>query len=329
MISNCRMSIVIIALPFFLEIFSCIHNTNLDLANNAPVCTSTLDTMHSLLTFPDSLVDSLSFSDLNDSILNVNGGWPGSSRQLQKSLGTKVIVFSLSGTTMGTFSGRAEISDQQGAVFEIPFVVSKQYHEPFDSFPPPFWKAYNSSDTGFCIKRHYISNTDATLQFIFTMDAAKPSSFPLRTGVRSAFSIKDDFCCCITFSLLEFSKSGYECGFFVSTSNDTGQWSGDVGGIFLSGLNSSMQIKCKSVDGQISSTSRDYLSGILWLERKGTTINFMYSSMGMASKDTLSRLTFDRDDSLFFHLRMLVDNVQETRSCSWNDFIIHTGKLLF
>jgi hypothetical protein len=318
-----------LALSICIGLNSCIHDTNLQLANNVPVITSSFDTVRSALIYPDSVVDSLHVSDLNDSILIVSNGWIGSGLQLQKNLGTKIIVLSLGGTSMGTFSGCAEISDQQGANCSVPYIITKKFRETFESFPPPLWKMYNIDDTAETVKQSYISNSDATLQFIFTVDKAKPTSFPLKTGICSEFTIKEDFCCSIAFSISEFSQSGYECGFFVSTSNDTGQWSGDVGGIFLSGRNSSTEIKCKSVDGQISSATRDYLSGILWIDRKGTDMNFMYSSMGMASKDTVSTLTFDRNDSLFFHFRMVVDDLRETRSCSWNDFIIHTGKLLF
>jgi hypothetical protein len=318
-----------LALSICISLNSCIHDTNLELANNVPVVISLLDTVRSMLIYPDSVVDSLHVSDLNDSILTVRSGWIGSGLQLQKNLGTKIIVLSFGETSMGTFSGCATIGDQQGANCSVPYIITKIFRETFESFPPPLWKMYNINDTVETIKHSYISNSDATLQFVFSVDETKPASFPLKTGICSEFSIKEDFCCSIVFSILEFSKSGYECGFFVSTSNDTGQWSGDVGGIFLSGRNSSTEIKCKSVDGQISSATRDYLSGTLWIDRKGTGINFMYSSMGTASKDTLSKLAFDRNDSLFIHLRMVVDDLRETRSCSWNDFIIHTGKLLF
>jgi hypothetical protein len=326
---NRRKTVFMVFLAVCSGLLSCIHDTGLELSNDVPVCTSLADTMRSMLTFPDSLVDSLHFSDLNDSILIVNGGWAGSSRQLQKSLGQKIIVLSLPGTTMGIFSGHAEISDQQNAVCTIPYIISKRYHEPFDSFPPPFWNMYNGDDTGITIKRNYISSTDATLLFIFNADPGKPSPFPVKTGGCSAFGVKRDFCCSIAFSIAEYSKNGYEVGFFVSTANDTGQWSGEVGGIFLSGRNSGTEIKCKSIGGQISTTTGDFLSGILWIERTGAAINFLYSSMGMVSRDTLSKLTFDRQDSLFVHLRMIVDDVRETRSCSWNDFFIHSGELLF
>jgi len=279
--------------------------------------------------YPDSLIDSLTVSDLNDSIVTVSNLWIGSSGLIQKTLGPKTVLLFYPGNQLGSFSGQFDIVDQQNGKCTVGYNFSKVYIETFDLLPMKDWVFYNTQDTGNYIKRNFISIADATLEFIFPQSDSESLSPVCKTGIRSSFRIKGDFTCSVEFFLLEFLKNGYECGFFVSTSQDTGQWAGDVAGIYLSAINASTEIKCKSNNGLVSTTVRDYFSGVLWLSKTDTTMNFIYSSMGNSVQDTLNRLTFTISDDLYIHLRMVVDNRLETRSCSWNNLTIHKGTLVF
>ncbi len=329
MYMNFKFTVYFICAPILLGagFLSCYHNTNIPLNNNTPAIVAANSVLNKSIYYPDSLIDSISISDLNDSIVSVSNAWIGTSRLVEKTLGTKTVLLFYPGCQFGDFSGRFDVVDQQGGKCPIEYDFKKKYIETFDLFPINGWKFYSILDTGSVIKRSFISTADATLQFIFQADVSTAAA--CKTGIRSNFTVKGDFTCSIEFSLLEFFKNGYECGFFVSTTDDTGKWAGDVAGIYLSAINASTEIKCKSINGQVSSTVRDYFSGVLWLSKTDSTMHFIYSSMGNTDQDTLNKLNFPVNNNLFFHLRMIVDNRQETRSCAWNNFTIHKGTLVF
>lgn len=305
----------------------CLHDITIPMSNNVPSIVNAPDTLKTTLWYPDSLAGTFLIQDMNDSLIALDSSWPGSYSCSGSGYETKTITLFYPGDSMGVLRGTLSIVDPVSATMNIPYAITRRFKDPFESFSlMNCWQMYDPADSALFLKRVLFSDNDAVMQFVFPVDAAVGAAM---CGIRSTFTVCGDYCCSIALTLRSGMFDGFETAFFMSTSADTGRYDGDVSGVFISGRNQEIQIKCKSVDGQVSLQSRSYLDGKILLARHSDTVCYMYQALGSAVSDTLARHLYAADTGLYVHLRMQVDNRITERDCKWNNFYLTQGDVAF
>ncbi|MDD5675870.1 MAG: hypothetical protein PHC61_16995 [Chitinivibrionales bacterium] len=298
------------------------------LKNDVPKIALDPDSIIKTLIYPDSVLCTLQVSDKNDTALFIDSLWPGSARQIQNTYYDKSIILSLGGARLGEFSGMSSVNDSRGVGDTFYYAVSKLFTDNFNrNTLGKWWQLYTPEDSEY-IKLKYRSQNDAVLQFIFPFDSSKLGATN-RAGVYSTFSIFGDFSCTIEVTIFNGFYEGVETAFFVSTSRDTGQWAGDVAGIFISSGIAGMQLKCKSVNGQVSSKVSSVTEGTLGLRQTGDQMVYLYSPMGASRFDTLATFQYDVAETLCVHLRMIVKDTAQLRESYFDNFILSKVQLVY
>jgi hypothetical protein len=298
-----------------------------------------MSSINKRLFFPDSTVCTLLVKDLNDktfhcSILpdseklyspgHIQQGWPGSCTLLEETFDTKSILLKIDPTISGIYKGEFIISDQQDAFTSLPYEIITQFFEPFDSHPlySPSWQLFNRNDTS-TIKIDY---TDKKLLFIFDTTGSNSGN---STGLVSSFRLAGSFSITIDFKIRDDMGDGFETGFFVSTSNDTGKWSGDIAGIYLQGNQNRIRLECKSVNLQSFSKEVDFFSGKIGISRDSDNVDFFYHDNNPSlSPVPLTRFAFSAEDTVFVHIKMVVKDRKRIRHSLWNDFYVTKGHIV-
>jgi hypothetical protein len=307
----------------------CMHDVDLPLRNDTPVLSLTPDTLVRTLTYPESTLCTLQVADKNDTLLFIDYSWPGSSQELTTGFGQKSIVLFFGTLCMGQYNGMSTVYDRADARDTFYYAITRQFSDNFDrSTLDSFWPLYSPADTAF-VRHKYLSDKDAALQFIFPADSGQGLSGVRRAGVRSLFSITGDFSCSIEFTIFNGLRLGAETAFFVSTSRDTGLWDGDAAGVYISGNDAAMQLKCKSINGQVSSKISTITTGKLCLAQTGDRMTYLYRPMGADSYDTIARFQFVEYETLFVHFRTIVTDTVLTHESIFNNFLLSKGQLVF
>jgi hypothetical protein len=326
-------------LQFLLIIFQfllCTYNTDIPLSNSTPSCQN-FTSINRQLFFPDSVVCTLLVKDLNDKKLTLS--ILSDSQQLQipafqplkvnrtlleETFGTKSILLSIDPSVLGNFKGIFLINDQNGAFTSLPFTINTQFFEPFDSHPltSSNWQLYNSNDTSI-IK---IDFTDKKLLFIFDTIQAKQIT---STGIVSRFRLCGNFSISVDFRIRDEMDDGFETGFFISTSNDTGKWGGDVAGIYLQGAQNRIRMECRSDNLQSFSKETDLFSGTIGISRDSSRVSFFYHDGNpMQSPIPLTQLSYTSNDTVFIHIKMSVKDRKRPRHSLWNDLYVTRGHII-
>lgn len=318
---------------------SCLYRSDYPLSNSNPKCI-TYPYIQKELFYPDTMVCTLSVSDLNDSRLSLSVlacssqtcdsssdtiSWPGNYSLLDENLSTKSFVLSLNTNLLDLYSGTLLCFDPCRAKVAIPFEIRKLFYESFNSSSSLDNNWVKNSRNDSTIRFDYF--TEPKLQFIFST-ADDGSS--LSTGITSKFNLSGDFNITVDFKLRDEMTDGFEIAFFVSTSPDTGKWSGDIAGIFIRGSQGRMRLECKSIDLQSYSSEVTLYSGELGISREGSQIKY-YHHDGNPQVIPPALITHDfiSDDSLYVHIRMTVDDRLKYRHCLWNDFYVLKGRIAF
>ncbi len=322
-------TLILIAITIIWQ--SCTYDTNIPLQNHEPECN--FSQIEKTLQYPDSVICTLSIKDMNDrflklSITDTDGqfedNWPGTFKFLNNDYGNKRVVLFDSRSEMGFFSGILRLTDYHEGVTSLNYNITKVFKESFASYPLDTcrWKLYAKSDTS-VISYDFM---DKKLMFLFGAE----DSASLSAGIRSVFAISSDFHSSVNFKLRDDMSDGFEASFFVSTSPDTGKWSGKVAGVFIAGNAGRLRLTCKSIDFQIQSKEIELYSGELTLKRTGNILQYSFHDGNPQSEVLpLAEYTFIPDTGLYVHLRMKVDECSRIRSCSWKNFTVQSGTLNF
>ena len=330
---------IFICILFCTRFVSCVYDLDIPLTNNHPKCTSH-EQIETTVYYPDDFVANLSISDLNDETVTLSAWacdtgesqcdsvievlWPGTYSYIKNGYGTKLITLSLDTNLMGIFSGMLIIRDSYNALSSLPYRVQKLFFEPFDTYPlsENYWKKYHQGETT-TIGYHYV---DKKLLFSFDED---DSTKLLSTGIISFFALSGDFHITIDFRLKDEMNDGFEIGFFVSTSSDTGKWDGDRAGIFIQGKQAQIRMECSSIEMQTYSRDLNLTSGELGISRQGQRLSYYYHDGNpLVSPESPISHTYVYD-SVFVHLKMSVTDRTRNHHVSWNDFYITRGFLVF
>jgi hypothetical protein len=297
-----------------------------------------MTSINKTLFFPESTVCTLFVSDLNDkrfscsifpdsSISNppVNiPEWPGTCKLLNETFDTKSILLTMNPKKPGSYKGVLLISDNHNAFTSLPYSITAQFYESFDSHPllSHNWRLYNSNDS-FTVKIDY---PDKKLLLIF--DTTETTLYHA-TGIVSRFRLAGDFRISIDFRIRDDMIDGFETGFFVSTSSDTGKWSGDITGIYLKGNQNHIRLECKSVNLQSFSKEVDNFNGNLCISRDSSNIDFYYHDGNpLQNPIPITRFTGSSEDTVFIHIKMVVKDRKRLRHSLWNDFYITKGSIV-
>ncbi len=314
----------------------CTYNTDIPLSNSTPSCQN-ITSINKQLFFPDSVVCTLSVKDLNDKKLNFTTQSDSDLLQipelppvrangtlLEETFDTKRILLTITPSVLGTFKGMFFIHDSKGASTPVPFTIGMQFLEPFDSHPrnSSYWQLYNSDDTS-TIR---IDFTDKKLLFIFDSTQAKQVN---ATGLVSRFKLCGNFSTSVDFRIRDEMDDGFETGFFISTSNDTGKWSGDVAGIFLQGTQNRIRIECRSDNLQSFSKETDLFSGNIGISRDSNRVSFFYHDGNpIQSPVSLTQHSYTSNDTVFIHIKMSVKDRKRSRHTLWNDLRVARGHII-
>jgi hypothetical protein len=322
----------------------CFFDADLPLKNNVPVCTNPPIVRN--LVFPDSMVCTLSVEDKNDSIVaieavlcpeadirsvcdtNVRVPWPGNTVLLQSGFGTKKMQLLLDTNRMGYYNGFLVLTDAYTSAGSLPFIISRIFLDPFDGYPldPAWWHPYATGGTTH-IGFDYV---DRKIVFSFDKNSVGGTGVPGSTGIRTVFSLPSDFYATVDVKLRDEMDDAFEVGFFISTSTDTGRWSGDRAGIYISGSGGRLRFECRSVDLQSYSFETNVTGGELGIRRAASTISYFFHDGNPAVIPVaLTSQTFNRDVPVYLHLKMSVQNSVRNRNCYWNDFCIPEGQIRF
>jgi hypothetical protein len=334
-------SFVVICLLFAV---SCVFNANMPLVNDRPICLNPSVMQNLLLSFPDSSLCTLQISDKNDSLFSLSAlpcvdsisgadsdsppqsPWPGSFELISGGYDTKLLRIFYPTNFMGNFCGTLVIRDQAGATATVPFSVQKFFCDPFDTPPlrDRFWQSYTQDDPA-------IRFSDEKLMFLFSINdpsGAAPTS--ISTGLRSRFSLSDTFLTSVEFKLRDEMSDHFTIAFFVSSSRDTGEWSGKKAGIFISGGGNGAHLECRSVDFQSYGFDTTVISGKLGIGRSGSWISyFLRDNDSEKNPFSANIYSFPPDCPVFIHLKMTVDDRSKDRHCSWNNLTVYKGCLSF
>jgi len=244
--------------------------------------------------------------------------------QLEETFGTKSILLTIDPSELGSFNGKLFIQDQQSAATSLPYNIGMQFFEPFDSHPrnSSNWKLYNSDDTSM-VKIDY---TDKKLLFVFDTTQTRQNT---TTGIVSRFRISRDFSISVDFRIRDDMDDGFETGFFVSTSSDTGKWSGDIAGIYLQGTQNRIRIECRSDNLQSFSKETDQFSGRIGISRDSSKMSFFYHDGNpLQSPIPITQLSYTSNDTVFIHMKMSVKDRKRSRHTLWNDLYITRGHII-
>jgi hypothetical protein len=330
----------ILLLALLCQFFSCAFDTNIPLENDLPSPVDIAPINRNLI-YPDSLISILSISDLNDKSLHINPTdciFPLEKNHnnsgfflfhpLDTAYTTKHIELLLKSSLMGNYSGNFLISDNHNGRIKLPFNISLQFKDLFDSYPlsKTWWSLYKDNDSN--IGFDYIDR-----KLLFEI-AEGESETQTTTGLRSKFKLVGDFSTIIDFNLREDMRDGFEFGFFVSTSPDTGMWSGSKAGFFISGNNGSVIFQCKSTMFQSFSLDTSKISsGTLKLVRNQDQLSFFFyrnsTSSQLFNGPPLISFSFKSADSLYVHLRFVAKDGLKERYCMWNNFSVQEGLIAF
>lgn len=322
------------------QFFSCAFDTDIPLQNDLPFSIDQLSISKNLI-YPDSFIGKVSLSDLNDKLLHINlidGVFPLNKNSndsnfflfhnLDTTYATKHIELLMNSSLMGTYSGNFLIADDHNGQLKVPFNISLQFQDPFDSYPLSniWWSSYKVDDPN--IGFDY---TDRKLCFRIEEGIIESQ---ITTGLRSNFKLVGDFSTIIDFNLPENMRDGFESSFFVSTSSDTGIWNGSKAGFFISGNNGSVIFECRSTMFQSYSVDTSRISsGSIKLVRKQNQLSFFFyrntTSSQSSNNPPLSTLTFESGNTLFVHLRFVVKDKLKERYCMWNNFAVQEGLIEF
>ncbi len=306
----------------------CTYDTELPLQNYEPRCG--VSEIQKVLLFPDSVVCTLTVDDLNDRFLRFSlqsddsnsCEWAHSSRFLEEEYGPKRLILYHTSDVMGSFSGFLNIRDDYGGKLSIPYRIDKHFRDSFGSFPLDnrVWLPYSSGDQSGISFDHL----DKKLLFLF----GNADTSLLSAGIRSVFTVSDDFRISVTFKLRDDMAEGFEAAFFVSTSSDTGKWIGQKAGMYVSGNRGGLRMSCRSVNFQIQSSEMDCDFGEMIIRRTGEDIEYLLHDGDPSNEPiSLSVHKFLPQEPIFVHMRMKVDDCSRVRSCSWKNFSVHEGKL--
>ncbi len=307
---------------------SCLHDLNIPLSNDRPEFMSSIDS-EIVITYPDSVACTLAVLDKNDSIVHFSdsvGRWPGEIVQLNEAVGLKKFLMVLGGPSLGAHEGLLRVYDSWGESSCIGYHISRVFYDSFDNaqLDKNIWRLYESADTS-CLAYEW---DDKKLRFSF---AANKESGEQAAGMRSLFRLAGDFKARIAFELRDDMFSGFETAFFVSTKPDTGRWTGEKAGLFLSGGDEDrVRLQARSVNFQISSRETPIYSGSFLIERTGATVIFECRDMDPRSDNSVFNDGFDYSlDTVYVHLSMKVADLERSRHCSWNNFQVDRGTILF
>lgn len=327
-------------LPLFtfviFQLLLCTYNTNIPLSNSSPSCQN-LTSINKQLFFPDNVVCTLFVNDLNDTKLTLDihsdsqqtqkvdfNQFMAHFTQLEETFGTKSVLLTIDPSDLGSFNGKLFIHDQQGAFTSVPYNIAMQFLEPFDSHPrnSSNWQLYNNDDTSM-VKIDY---TDKKLLFVFDTTQTRLTT---TTGIVSRFKLYGDFSISVDFRIRDDMDDGFETGFFVSTSSDTGKWSGDIAGIYLQGIQNRIRIECRSDNLQSFSKETDLFSGNIGISRDSSRVSFFYHDGNpLQSPVPLTQLSYTSNDTVFVHIKMSVKDRKRSRHTLWNDLRIARGHII-
>ncbi len=335
----------IIINAFFISAAMCViiscHNLNVTLENYIPYIKSPVAIERSLY-YPDTIVCTLSVEDLNDSLFTVKSiindsfttiqegwdtvDWPGNYFQINKDFDTKELVLTLPGHTMGLLKGMLYICDTHDASDALPFSILRSLQDTFTIASPDtnLWVLYSPNDTAQITTEHYISN----LMLQFKIDS---TSSDLSVGLRGKFGIVGDFCVSVLFGLKENINdiSNIDLSFFVSTSPDTGEYSGINAGFDIYSEKSLLHAKAgKGLSMKSSIIS--FFTGNMCIERIDNEMSlYCWDENVQTNPEPLKTVTFPPTDTLYVHLKMSVDSKACKRICRWDNFVIERGQIAF
>ncbi len=323
-------------------IFACsCHNLDVPLENDVPQIVNSTG-IDCILYYPDTIVCTLQIKDLNDTqfniksivndtsqlILNVGDttDWPGNYFQYNNNFDTKEIILTLPGHDMGILTGKLCICDEHDASVILPYTIQRSLLDTFTLLSPnnEIWSLYSPGDADQIIPEYYISNL--MLQFFFDSDANDRT-----VGIRSKFCLNGDFCLSILFGLKENidELTGIEVSFFVSTSPDTGEYSGIKAGFDIYCEKKLLHIKT-GMGLNLKSQVITFFTGNMKIERKGTEMSlYCWDENVQSNPNPLKTVSFPLSDTLYVHLRMKAEPSAGKQFCRWDNFIIQQGQLSF
>jgi hypothetical protein len=319
---------------------SCFFDADIPLRNDPPACEN-ISNVKKTLFHPDSSVCTLLISDRNDQSLSVAAldcstssdrpfcdsqktvSWPGEYRFLSTGYGIKQIHLLLDTNRMGVYRGILLLEDEQHAVIKIPYAITKQFVDRFDTYPlsSSLWQPYRENDS-INLRYDYI---DHKLNFTFKQSSENLTS-PRTTGIHSRFSITSSFYTSVKFKLRDEMDDAFETAFFISSSPDTNLWSGERAGIFISGVGNRLIFECRSTDLQNFHFETTISSGEIAISRSDTLVHFFfYDGNPSASPQALATETYPAEKPVYIHMKMTVSDLAKDRNCYWNDFLVSEG----
>ncbi|MBN1576352.1 MAG: hypothetical protein JW913_07370 [Chitinispirillaceae bacterium] len=323
---------------------ACFFDADLPLENDPPACNRS-EILTSLI-YPDSSVCTLSITDRNDTVLSLSilpcdspdidsmqcdspgaQPWPGTFEFLSTGYGEKQLRLSLDTNRMGHYSGILLLQDADDEAVRIPYSIEKQFFDPFNTYPlsEEIWQPYVTNDS-LHIGFDYI---DGKIVFSFDSIGNSPA-IPLFTGIRSRFSLPSGFRATIDFKLRDEMDEGFEVAFFISSSPDTGRWSGEKAGIVISGVNGRLRFECRSINLQSYSYESNTASGEIGIYRADSTIRYyLHDGNPAVIPKPLTVQFYSPDTPVYVHLKMTVRDLYKKRNCYWNDFSIPEGIINF
>jgi hypothetical protein len=317
----------------------CQFTTDIKLENNKPRLL-TDSVVEKTLLYPDTTLFTFRVQDLNDTMLTMKiitstdtlgsdtVSWPGSCARHRETGQISNWTLSLNNSFLGFCSGRITVTDPQNDSTVFTVKAHRQLEDPFKTFPENtrLWSRY--SDVSLNYGFDYI---DSALRFYFDT-IADSSSKPQNqsAGLHSVFRLSGDLEASVKFQLRSDMTSKFETAFFISTSPDTSRWDGEVAGIFITGTDNYVKLMTKSYPLQTRTNQTTNFGGILTIKRVSDSVKFIYNSVEPdKSPIDLLGFTYPANDTVFVHLRMQVDDRSKIRSCTWMNFTVTKGKIVF
>lgn len=323
---------------------SCFFDDDIPLVNDTPEFRGA-GTIDAQLFYPESTICTLTVADLNDTVFSVtslpcfpgsdssghcdsagDSSWPGNCFFLPDGLGDQRVVVSWASTVMGLFRGTLLFTDPAGASAAVSYTVSRTFVDAFDGqVNARCWESYTPDDSthlGF----DYI---DGKLAFSFNHSDSAAGGHR-SAGMYSRFALPGDFYTTVDFKLRDEMDEQFEVGYFISTSQDTGRWSGSKSGIFISGSSGRLRFECRSIDLQSYSFETTATGGELGIRKTDSTVSYFFHDGNPAGvPQHLVSQRFPADTGVFVHLKMTVYDVLRDRICYWNDFSVSEGAINF
>lgn len=333
-----KLIIFTLIFPIAGMIISC-HNLDVPLENNIPIVLFDSCVERNIY-YPDTTVCTLSVHDLNDSVFTLYSAicdtigvdsifhdtvdWQGHYFQYNNS-GTKKIILTLPGMLMGSFNGTFLITDEQGVCVGLPYTIQKEFRDTVSSqgLNVAMWRTYCANNdvdhiTQFALHKNYLMK--------FILDKSQGST---KTGMVCRYGLIGDFCISIDFGLLSIIPKilkHVRIGFFVSTSPDSAKYAGIEAGIYIRGIENSVNVHGEK--GLISSLqSLNYNYGNMKIERVRDSIALYCWQENKLLPPPLIKVHFYEGDTLYVHVKMKVEDLDYTRYCTWDNFYIHSGKI--